>query len=103
MRWRPIALAAAVAATGALGTMVAGLAAGMGPADVGHLALLLLPAVAATLVSAAVARPLLARASFAQRLVAIAAVAVLVSLANLAVLAGLMFVSAHDAILMGAL
>jgi signal transduction histidine kinase len=103
MTWRSLALAAAVAATGGLGTMLAGAASGMGAGDIAHLALLMLPAVVATLVSAAIARPLLARASFRQRLVAIGAVSVLVSLGNLAALAGLMFVSAHDALLMGAL
>jgi signal transduction histidine kinase len=103
MSWRPLALAAAVAVTGAIGTMLAGLAAGMGGADIAHLALLMLPAAAVTVVSAAVARPLLARASFRQRLVAIGVIGIAVSLANLGVLSALMFVSPHDALLMGTL
>jgi signal transduction histidine kinase len=101
--WRPLALAAAAAVAGAAGTMLAGLAAGMGGADVVHLALLMLPAVAVTVVSAAVARPLLGRASFRQRLVAIGVIGVAVSLVNLGVLSAMMFVSPHDALLMGTL
>jgi signal transduction histidine kinase len=102
-RWRPIALAAVVAASGAGGTILAGAAAGMGAGEVAHLAALMLPAVGATLVAVWAARPLLRRATFRQRLMSVALVAVVASLANLAVLAGLMFVSAHDATLMAAL
>lgn len=103
MSWRPIGLTAAVALTGAGGTLLAGGIAGMDGNELLHMALLLLPAVAATVVASWAARPLLARASFRQRLAAVALVAVMVSLANLAVLAGLMFVSAHDAALMATL
>jgi signal transduction histidine kinase len=103
MTWRPIALAAGVALTGAVGTLLAGGIAGMESSELVHMALLLLPAAAATIVASWAARPLLARASFRQRLAAVAVVAVLASLANLAVLAGLMFVSVHDAALMASL
>jgi signal transduction histidine kinase len=103
MSWRPVLLAAAAALTGAVGTLLTGLAAGMGGGDVAHLVLLMLPAVAVTVVTATAARPLLARATFRQRLVTIGAVAVVVSLANLGALAALMFISAHDALLMGTL
>lgn len=102
-RWRPIALAALVAASGAAGTILAGTAAGMGAGEVAHLAALMLPAVGATLIAVWGARPLMRRATFRQRLLLVALVAVLVSLANLGVLAGLMFVSAHDATLMATL
>ena len=103
MTWRPILLAATAALVGAAGTLLTGLAAGMGGGEIGHLALLMLPAMGVTVVTAVVARPLLGRASLRQRLVAIAAVAVVVSLANLGALAGLMFISPHDALLMGTL
>jgi len=101
--WRPFALAVAVAATGALGTVFTAAAAGMGATDLAHLIVLLLPAVAVTVVSAAAAGPLLARASFRQRLTAIGAVAVVAGLANLGVLAAFMFVDPHDALLMATL
>jgi signal transduction histidine kinase len=101
--WRPAVLAAAVALAGAVGTLVVGGLAGMSINEVADLGLLLLPAVAATAVATVAARPLLARASVRARLVAVAAIAAVVSLANLAVLARLMFVSAHDALLVGTL
>jgi signal transduction histidine kinase len=101
--WRPIVLSAGVALTGAAGTLLAGGIAGMESGELVHMAVLLLPAAAATVVASWAARPLLARATFRQRLSAVAVVAVLVSLANLVVLAGLMFVSTHDAVLMASL
>ena len=101
--WRPAVLAGAVALAGAAGTLVVGGLAGMSIGEVAHLGLLLLPAVAATAVAIVAARPLLTRASVRARLVAVAAIAAVVSLANLAVLARLMFVSAHDALLVGTL
>jgi signal transduction histidine kinase len=101
--WRTAALATAVALTGAAATLIAGSVVGMPAGEVGQLALLMVPAVAATAVATMVARPILARASFRQRLVAVALVAAAVSLANLAVLAALMFVSPHDAGLMALL
>jgi signal transduction histidine kinase len=101
--WRPVLLAVAVALAGAAGTLVVGRLAGMSIGEVAHLGLLLLPAVAATAVATVAARRLLARASIRARLVAVAAIAAVLSLANLGVLAWLMFVSAHDALLVGAL
>jgi signal transduction histidine kinase len=101
--WRPFAVAALAALAGAGATLAAGAVAGMGPSELGHLAVLLVPAVLVTVVSAALARALLARATFRQRLAGTALVAALVSLGNLAALAALMFVSAHDAALMALL
>jgi signal transduction histidine kinase len=101
--WRPLALAATVAAVGAAGTIAVGAVAGMGGGELAHLGLLLLPAAVVTVVAAVLAGPLLARASFRQRLVAVALVAAVASLANLGVLAALMFVDPHDAALMGSL
>jgi signal transduction histidine kinase len=100
---RPIALAAVVALVGAAGTMIAGGLTGMAVPEVLHLASLMLPALALTLVAAVLARPLLARATFRQRLLAIVLAAVSAGLANLAVLALLMFVSPADAVLMASL
>jgi signal transduction histidine kinase len=101
--WRPALLAGGVALVGAAGTLVAGSVAGMSIGEVASLGLLLLPAVAATALATLAAGPLLSRAPLRQRLVAVAAIAALVSLANLVVLAQLMFVSGHDAVLIGAL
>jgi signal transduction histidine kinase len=101
--WRSIAVAALAAAAGGVGTILAGTAVGMGAGEVAHLAVLILPAAAATLIAVWAARPLLRRATFRQRLLSVSLVAVVVSLTNLAVLAGLMFVSAHDATLMATL
>lgn len=67
-----------------------------------HLGQLLLPAMAATVVSATFAAPLLRRTTVATRFVALALIAVIVSLANLGVLAALMLVK-HDALLVAAL
>lgn len=92
-----------MAAVGAAGTIAVGAVAGMGGDELTHLGLLLLPAAAVTVVAAVLAGPLLARASFRQRLVAVALVAAVASLANLGVLAALMFVDPHDAALMGSL
>ena len=103
MSWRLVVLAAAVAAVGAAGTIAVGALVGMGGAELVHLALLLLPAAAVTVVAAVLAGPLLRRASFRARLVAIALVAAVASLANLGALAALMFVDPNDAALMGSL
>jgi signal transduction histidine kinase len=101
--WRPLALAGALAAVGAAGTLAVGAALGMGGPEILHLAALLLPAALVTVAAAVAARPLLARASFAQGLVAVAMIAAVVGMANLWVLAELMFVSAHDATLVAVL
>ncbi|MGH9267551.1 MAG: hypothetical protein ACRD0D_05175, partial [Acidimicrobiales bacterium] len=94
---RPLGLVGAVALVGALGTLGVGAAVGMPARDLLHLGLFLLPAAAATLVSTAIARPLLASSPVRQRLVAVGLVGAVVAAANLAVLARLMFVSRHDA------
>lgn len=103
MGWRALALSAVVAAAGALGTLAVGAAAGMGRHDLLHLAAYLLPALLVTLVAMAIARPLLSRASLRQRFTAVAAVGALVGVANLVVLGRTMFVSSHDATLIGVL
>ena len=87
---------AVAAAAGAIVTVAVGAGAGMHGHELGHLALLLLPAAVATIAGVAAARPLLARLSIRLRHTAIALVALLVGIANLAVLARLMFVSGHD-------
>jgi signal transduction histidine kinase len=101
--WRQLAFGAAVVIAGALGALGAALAAGMGSADVAHLALVMLPAVAITLALVAIARRPLSRASFRVQVLAIGMLAVVAGLANLGVLAALMFVSVHDAVVMGVL
>jgi signal transduction histidine kinase len=103
MSWRPLALAGAVAAVGAAATLAVGAALGMGGSEILHLGALLIPAGLVTVVAAAAARPLLARASFAQGLVAVAVMAAIVAMANLWALARLMFVSPHDATLVAVL
>ncbi len=103
MGWRALALSAVVAAAGALGTLAVGAAAGMGRDDLLHLTAYLVPAILVTLVAMAIARPLLSRASLRQRFTAVATVGVLVGVANLVVLGRTMFVSAHDATLVGVL
>jgi signal transduction histidine kinase len=88
-----------VAVTGAIGSLLVGLAIGMAGNELLHLAGSLLPATAATIVAATLAAPVLERAPLRQRFVAVAVVAAAVSLANLVVLAMQMFVSDHDATL----
>ncbi len=94
--WRPLVLIALVALAGALGTLAAGAITGMPSTDLWNLTLMLIPAVLATVVAVAVARPLLARSSIRARMIAVAVIGAVVALANLAVLARLMFVSEHD-------
>jgi signal transduction histidine kinase len=103
MTWRPLALAGAVAAVGAAGTLALGAVLGMGGSEIVHLAALLLPAAVVTVAASVATRPLLSRTSFAQGLVAVAVIAAAVGMANLWVLAELMFVSAHDATLVSVL
>ncbi len=93
---RGLALVVAALAAGALATILVGAGAGMRGHELGHLALLLLPAALATMAAVTAARPLFARISIRLRFAAIALVAMLVGLLNLAVLARLMFVSGHD-------
>jgi signal transduction histidine kinase len=93
---RGLIVVAAAAAAGAGVTILVGAGAGMHEDELGHLALLLLPATVATIAAVATAQRLFARISIRLRLAAIAVVALLVGLANLAVVARLMFVSGHD-------
>jgi len=95
--WRPVAITLAVAVAGGLGTLALAAASGMPGAELGRLALLLLPAIALTLAAAAALVPILARASARQRLIALGLISALVALANLLALARLMFLSGHDA------
>jgi signal transduction histidine kinase len=101
--WRTIVLLVAAAALGAIGTFVMGIAMGMGRSEVVHLAGYVLPALVATVVAMVVAQRVLSRASLRQRFVAVGAVGVVVALANLFVLSRTMFVSEHDATLLGVL
>jgi signal transduction histidine kinase len=94
---RPLTLAGAIALAGALASLGIGALAGMPGHELGHLALLLLPAVVLSGVTGALVAPLLMRSRLRSRLVALALVATLVGLANLAVIAWLMFLSAHEA------
>jgi signal transduction histidine kinase len=75
----------------------------MTPADLTHLAILFLPAVAATVLATGLAARIAARVSLRWRLSGIALIGVAVSLLNLGVFAALMFVSNHDAALVGIL
>jgi signal transduction histidine kinase len=103
MGWRAFVLLAAVAAVGAAGTFLVGAATGMGGAELRDLAAYVLPALAVTVAAMAVAGRLLSRASLAQRFVAIGALGAVVALANVWVLSRQMFVSEHDATLLGVL
>jgi signal transduction histidine kinase len=94
---RPLILAGAIALAGALASLGIGALVGMPGHELGHLALLLLPAVVLSGVTGALVAPLLMRSRLRSRLVALALVATLVGLANLAVIAWLMFLSAHEA------
>jgi two-component system, OmpR family, sensor histidine kinase SaeS len=100
---RPLTLAGGIALAGALATLGIGALAGIPGDELGHLALLLLPAVALSAAIGALVAPLLMRSPLRSRLVAIALVATLVGLANLAVVASLMFLSVHEAVQTGLL
>jgi signal transduction histidine kinase len=97
MAWRAIALAAAVALAGAIGTLVAGAIVGMDAGELAHLAALIAPALLTTVVAIALARVLLSRASMRQGMVAVAFVGAVAAIANLVVLARQMVVAEHDA------
>lgn len=101
--WRTLLLVAVVAASGAAGTLIVGAVMGMDTPGLTALLLSLLVATLVTVFAALMARPLLQRASFRQRFVALPLVAAGVALANLAVLAARMFVSHHDAVALGVL
>ena len=102
-RLRPLVLVLAVTMAGAAGTLLVARIMGMQADEVWHLAAFLLPGIGATVVATAAAVPLLARSSMRARLVVIAVVSAVVALANLTVLSRLMFVSGHDAGLVGIL
>ena len=97
MAWRALALATAVALAGAVGTLVAGAIVGMDAGELAHLAALIAPALAVTVVAIALARSLLTGASMRQSMVAIAIVGAVAAIGNLAVLARRMAVNGHDA------
>ena len=101
--WRALVLLAAVAAVGAMGTFVVGAATGMGSSELRHLAAYIVPALLVTVAAMWVTGRLLTRASLAQRFVVVGALGAAVALANLWVLSRQMFVSEHDATLLGVL
>jgi signal transduction histidine kinase len=101
--WRALVLLLAVAALGAVGTFVVGAATGMGGGELWDLAAYVVPALLVTIAAMAVTGRLLVRASFAQRFVAVGALGAAIALANLWVLSDQMFVSDHDATLLGVL
>ncbi len=97
MAWRAIALAAAVAAAGAIGTLVAGAVVGMDSGELAHLAALIAPALVVTVVAIALARALLTKASMTQSMTAVAVVGAVAAIVNLVVLTRQMVVDRHDA------
>ncbi len=97
--WRTLALVVAVAAVGALGTLIVAQVVGMHGSDLAHLMSLVAPAALVTIVAAFGARSLLRRTSLRQRFVAVALTAAVAALANLLVLTTQMFVEGHDATL----
>ncbi|MDQ3914435.1 MAG: HAMP domain-containing histidine kinase [Actinomycetota bacterium] len=101
-RWGPVAIVTIAACAGALTTLVVARGAGMRGGELVHLVELLLPAIAATVVAAALAAPLLRRATVRTRFVALALIGVIVAVANLGVLSALMLVK-HDAALIASL
>jgi signal transduction histidine kinase len=96
-RWPPLAVAAALAISGAALSLTLGLGT-FSDTELEHMALYLPPAIAGTLLATWVAIRYLARSSMRARLVGIAAFAAVVGGANLGALAWLMLVSEHDAI-----
>jgi signal transduction histidine kinase len=101
--WRALALVAVVTAVGALGTIAVGAAIGMNGRELLDLAAYLVPALGVTVIAMAIAGPLLSKASMRQRFGTVALVGTVVAMANLFVLATTMFVSDHDATLVGVL
>jgi signal transduction histidine kinase len=97
MGLRALALAALVALVGAAGSLVAGAVVGMDAGELAHLAALIAPALAVTLVAIASARVLLTGASMRQSMVGVAVVGAVAAIANLVVLAREMIVDPHDA------
>ncbi|TMC47552.1 MAG: HAMP domain-containing histidine kinase [Chloroflexi bacterium] len=103
MGWRAFLLLVAIGVAGAASTLLVGLAMGMHADELTRLGVLLLPALAVTVLAATIARPVLLRAPIRQRVVATAMLASVLSFANLTALASLMFVSREDATLVGVL
>ena len=101
-RFGPFAIVTIAALAGAITTLGVARGAGMRGGELIHLGQLLLPAMAATVIAATLAAPLLRRATVGTRFVALALIAVVVSLANLGVLSALMLVK-HNALLIAAL
>jgi signal transduction histidine kinase len=102
-RLRTSLIVVSVAATGIGISLLVGGVEGMGKGDLLKLVVATLPSLAGTVVAAAIAQPLLARASIVWRMMTIAAVAAAVSLANLILASRMMFVSSHDAQVLGIL
>ncbi|MDQ3053705.1 MAG: hypothetical protein M3R66_07735, partial [Actinomycetota bacterium] len=100
---RVLLLPAAVTIVGATGALAVAAAIGMRAGAVEQLLALLGPAILASLAGAALVDRLLGAASLRQRFGAVAVLASCFALANLFVLARAMFVSQHDAALLGAL
>lgn len=100
---RALALAALVALVGAAGSLVAGAVVGMDAGELAHLAALIAPALAVTLVAIASARVLLTSASMRQSMVGVAVVGAFAAIANLVVLARQMTVDSHDATIVSVL
>ena len=100
---RAAVLVVAVAAVGAVGTLVVAWSMGMGGSEIVHLLALIAPAAVATVVVALLARRILARASLRQRFLATALIAAAVAIANIAALTMAMTVSSHDATLVAVL
>ena len=101
--WGALVLVAVVAAVGALGTFVVAAMMGMAGDELVDLAAFLVPALVVTVVAMWIAGSLLSSATLAQRFVAVAALGVVMALANIWVLSRQMFVSSHDATLIGVL
>ncbi|CAN5327556.1 hypothetical protein BH20ACT24_BH20ACT24_18230 [soil metagenome] len=102
-RWEGFLVLPAVVLAGALGTLAVAAVLGAEGGELSHLAVLLLPAGLATIVSTLVVAPLLARSSLRLRLVSISVISALVSLGNLVVLSRLMIVDERDAALVATL
>ncbi len=97
-RWRGSLVVVMVAAVGALGTFVAGLAMGM-RSELAGIAWALLPAALLTVIAAIVGGRILARLSLRAQFVGVAVLAAAVAIVNVFVLSRQMFVSDHDAAL----
>jgi len=102
-RLHPLGLLVLLACCGLVGTLVAGAAVGMKADDLVHLVVLVIPALALTVLATVVTRAALGHASILASTAAVAVVGVVVGIANLVALAALMIVSSHDATTMGVL